>query len=81
MGFDKSLENYVRVQCVCKVLNHWTTEQEYPEDVDELMSDFSLIRQTFYAEKESFNHQQLHRIIIKHEKIQAVFPNAETILR
>jgi len=39
------------------------------------------VRQTSYAEKGSFNHQQLHQIIIKHEKIQAFFPNVETILR
>jgi len=41
MEFDKSLENHVRVLCVCKVFEplDWTIEQEYPEDVDRSFVD------------------------------------------
>ena len=59
-------------------------EQEYPEDVDRSLVDelmaFHLYVKQSHVEKGSFNHQQLYQII-KHEKIQAVFPNVETILR
>jgi len=59
-------------------------EQEYPEDVDRSLVDelmtFRLYVKQSYADKGSFNHQQLYQII-KHEKIQAVFPNVKTILR
>ena len=59
-------------------------EQEYPEDVDRSLVDelttFHLHVKQSYAEKGSFNHQRLYQIL-KHEKIQAVFPNVETILR
>jgi len=59
-------------------------ENEYPEDVDRRLVDermtFDLYVKQSYAEKESFNHQQLYQII-KHIKIQAVFPDMETVLR
>ena len=59
-------------------------EQEYPKDVDLSLVDelltFHLYVKQAHAEKESFSQQDMYQII-KQEKIQAAFPNVETIFR
>ena len=59
-------------------------EQEYPKDVDlslvdQLLTFYLYVKQA-HAEEESFSHQDMYQII-KQEKIQAAFPNVETIFR